>query len=170
MPEYQERAPGVYRAVFTALDEAYPITMRETGEEVIRWRWVWQEKGDSTTMGELDTITTSGFRARSNALKLFSGMLGRAPRPGDNTDQLIGQEFDVVYGPNQNGRNTVTGATRPTPQAPQNVTDLRSASAELADQREARNKAADEKAAQEGETATFRDTEVPVTDPGPLPF
>lgn len=169
MPEYHERAPGVYRAKFVALDEEYPITVRETGEEAIRWRWVFQETADPTTAGEMDTITTPGFKARSNALKLFSGMLGRAPRPGDNTDNLIGQEFDVVYGPNQNGRNTVTGATRPTPQAPQNTAGL-TASDELAAHREARAKAADQKALQEGETATFRGTEVPVTDPDELPF
>lgn len=177
MPEYKERAPGVYRATFVALDEDYPIVVRETGEETTRWRWVFQDKSDSTTVGELDTITTPGFRARSNALKLFTGMLGRPPKEGDNTDQLIGQDFDVVYGPNQNGRNTVVGATRPTPQAPQNVTSLKptgplvdeddpkplTASQELAQGREARAHAADIKAAQEGETDAKAEAD-------PLPF
>ena len=160
MPEFKERAPGSYPARFVALDTEYPITVRETGEEAIRWRWVFQELADPTTAGEMDTITTPGFRARSNGLKLFTGMLGRPPREGDNTDDLIGQVFDVQYGPNMNGRNTVVGATRPVPRAAQNTTDLKSVPAP--------------------ETATFRGTEVPVTDPDdvtvpepapePLPF
>ena len=165
MPEYKERAPGNYPAKFVQLDEAYPIVDKTTGEESIRWRWVFQEVADPTTVGEMDTISTPGFRARSNSLKLFTGMLGRAPREGDNTDTLIGQVFDVQYGPNQNGRNTVVGATRPVPRAAQDTTGLKAAT----DRAEAIH------AAQEGpahETATFRDTEVPVTDPVPdeLPF
>ncbi len=111
MPTYIERAPGVYRATFVKLDTDYKLTDKETREELTRWRWVWQEVSDPTTVGELDTITSTSFRAKTNGLKLFTGMLGRAPKDGDNTDDLIGQEFDVVYGPNQNGRNTVTGAS-----------------------------------------------------------
>jgi hypothetical protein len=53
---------------------------------------------------------------------------------------MLGQEFDVDYGPNLNGRNTIVNVRKVTPQAPQNVTDL-------------------------AETATFRDVKVPVTDP-----
>ncbi len=122
MPTYTERAPGNYPATFTKLDTDYHLTDKETGEEVIRWRWVWQEVGDSTTMGELDTITSPSFRARTNGLKLFTGMLGRAPREGDNTDDLLGKVYDVQYGPNQNGRYTVTGAA-PIRTAAQAATD-----------------------------------------------
>jgi len=141
MPTYTERAPGVYRAKFVKLDTDYKLTDKETGEELTRWRWVWQEVSDPTTVGELDTITSTSFRARTNGLKLFTGMLGRAPRDGDDTDSLIGQEFDVVYGPNQNGRYTVTGASP--------AKTLAQATANAAAQ----------KAAQEGDT-----------DPTDLPF
>jgi hypothetical protein len=110
MVKYAERAPGVYPATFVALDTEYPITDRTTGEEKVMWRWVFQELADKTTVGEMDTLTTPGFRARSNGLKLFTGMLGRPPTPEDDTDTLIGQAFDVTWGPNQNGRNTITGA------------------------------------------------------------
>lgn len=113
MPTYTERAPGSYRATFVKLDTDYRLIDKDTQEELIRWRWVWQEVGDTTTMGELDTISSPSFRARTNGLKLFTGMLGRAPKEGDNTDDLIGQVFDVQYGPNQNGRYTVVGATKP---------------------------------------------------------
>lgn len=112
MVAYKERAPGVYRAKFVKLDTEYHLTDRDSGEDVVRWRWVFQEIADSTTVGELDTITSPGFRARSNGLKLLTGMLGRAPTEADDTDHLLGQTFDVVYGPNQNGRNTVTGVVR----------------------------------------------------------
>ena len=112
MVAYKERAPGIYRARFVKLDTDYKITDRETSEELTRWRWVFQEIEDSTTVGELDTISSPGFKSRSNGLKLFTGMLGRAPRETDDTDAQVGQVFDVVFGPNQNGRNTVTGVVR----------------------------------------------------------
>lgn len=115
MVAYKERAPGVYRAVFRGIDTEFTFEDKATGDTVTRWKWTWQEKGDDTTVGELDTVTSPGFKSRSNGLKLFTGMLGRAPTEADDTDALIGQEFDVVYGPNQNGRYTVTGATRPNP-------------------------------------------------------
>lgn len=112
MVAYKERAPGVYRATFGKLDTDYHLTDKESGEDITRWRWVFQEKGDTTTMGEIDTLTSVGFKARSNGLKFFSGMLGRAPTAADDTDALIGQEFDVVFGPNQNGRYTITNVLK----------------------------------------------------------
>lgn len=108
-----DRKPGTYRARFVKLDTEYRMTDRESGEEVIRWRWVFQETADSTTVGELDTITSTSFRARTNGLKFFTGMLGRTPTEDDDTDALIGQEFDVLWGPNQNGRLTIVAVTRP---------------------------------------------------------
>jgi hypothetical protein len=168
MPEFKDRGPGTYPSKFVALDENYEITDKETNEQVIRWRWVFQEVADPTTMGEMDTLTTPGFRPRSNGLKFFTGMLGRPPQPGDNTDDLIGQVFDVTYGPNMNGRLTITNVIKS--MKPPTM----SASDELRAGREGRQHAADLKAAQEAETATFRGTEVPVTDPDPntdeLPF
>ena len=157
MPEYKERAPGTYRARFVKLDEHYMINDRDSGEEVERWRWLFQEVDDPTTMGQLDTLTSVGFKSRSNGLKFFTGMLGRAPREGDNTDTLIGQEFDVNYGPNQNGRYTIVGVTKPV--------SRKSASAELAEQRESRTFAANQHAAQEGDVVEFRGAKVEVTDP-----
>ena len=112
MVKYAERAPGVYRAKFVALDTAYKITTRE-GDEMTMWRWLFQETADPTTVGELDTLTSPHFKARSNGLKLFTGMLGRAPTEQDDTDALIGQEFDVVFGPNQAGGTPSPG--RPSP-------------------------------------------------------
>jgi hypothetical protein len=114
--KYAERAPGVYRAKFLGVTDR-EITDRQTGEVDTVWLWRWQETADPTTVGELDTITSRHFKARSNALRIFTGMLGRPPTGDDDTDNLIGQEFDVVYGPNQSGKNTVTGATRPAPTA-----------------------------------------------------
>jgi hypothetical protein len=109
---YKERAPGIYRAKFVKLDTDYHLTDKETGEDITRWRWVFQETGDTTTMGEMDTLTSTGFKSRSNGLKFFTGMLGRAPTPADDTDALLGQTFDVVFGPNQNGRHTITNVLR----------------------------------------------------------
>ncbi len=112
MPTYTERAPGNYRARFVKLDTGFELTDKETGEIQNKWRWVWQELSDPTTVGEMDTITSPHFRSRSNGLKLFTGMLGRPPQEGDDTDSLIGQVFDVQYGPNANGRFTVVGALK----------------------------------------------------------
>jgi hypothetical protein len=156
MPEYRERAPGNYPARFVKLDENYPITDRETGQEMIRWRWVFQEVADPTTMGEMDTLTTPGFKSRSNGLKFFTGMLGRAPKPGDNTDTLVGEVFDVSFGPNQNGRFTIVNVTKPV---------TKSAQSEVRDAKAGRDHAAAINAAQEGDVVDFRGAKVAVTDP-----
>ncbi len=164
MPEYTdvEREVGTYRSKFVALDEHFPITPRATGVTEERWRWVFQHLDPKDPDPVIDAIASPGFKQRSNNLKFLTGMLGRAPRIGDKTEDLLGQDFDVDYGPNLNGRNTIVNVRKVTPTAPQNVTDLKTAT----------QKAADQHAIQEGETATFRDTEVPVTDPAedPLPF
>ncbi len=166
MPEFLdiERQVGTYRATFAALDENYPITPRATGVEERRWRWVFQNTDPKDPDPVIDAIASPGFKQRSNSLKFLTGMLGRAPRIGDKTEDLLGQVFDVDYGPNLNGRNTIVNVRKVTPVAPQEtMTDLKAATA----------KAAQQHAIQEGETATFRDTEVPVTDPtetDPLPF
>lgn len=112
MVKYGGREAGIYRARFVALDTGFVIQDRDSGEEVIRWRWVFQEEKDPTTVGEIDTITSAHMAARSNGLKFFTGMLGRPPTKSDDTDDLIGQIFDITYGPNQNGRLTITNVTR----------------------------------------------------------
>jgi len=154
MPTFTEieRTPGVYRARFVNLDTDYRITDKETGEEVVRWRWVYQEVSDPTTVGEMDTITSTSFKPRTNGRKFLTGMLGREPREGDSTDALIGQEFDVTYGPNQAGRLTIVGVNKPVPRAAQDVAGLKAVPTPAP-----------------AETATFRGTEVPVTDPTALP-
>src|SRR5262245_10205081 len=129
MVKYTERAAGVYRATFTKLDTAFTMTDKDSGEEITRWRWVFQDVSDSTTMGELDTLTSPGFKPRSNGLKFLSGMLGRLPTNEDDTDSVMGQTFDVTYGPNQAGRLTVIAVTRPTP-APQTGQDAATFAAE----------------------------------------
>ena len=142
MPEFTdvERKVGTYRSKFVALDETYPITPRATGVEEIRWRWVFQNTDPKDPDPVIDAIASPGFKQRSNNLKFLTGMLGRAPRIGDKTEDLLGQVFDVDYGPNLNGRNTIVNVRKVTPVAPQEtMTDP--------------------------ETATFRDVKVTVTDP-----
>lgn len=108
MAKFTEREAGTYRSRFVKLDEDYEITDRQTGQKVTRWRWIFQETADTTTVGEIDTLTSPGFKKGSNGLRFFTGMLGRPPNNNDDTAQLIGQEFDVVYGPNRNGTLTIT--------------------------------------------------------------
>ena len=113
MAKYTERAAGTYPCRFTKLDEQFILTDKQTGEDVTRWRWVFQEIADPTTAGELDTITSVGFRPRSNGLKFLMGMLGGPPPADFDTDTLIGSIYDVQYGPNQNGTLTIIGVTKP---------------------------------------------------------
>lgn len=120
MVKYTEREAGTYRCRFVALDTEYKITDRQTGQEVTRWRWVYQDVRDDTTIGQIDTLTSPGFAKGSNGLRFLTGMLGRAPTKEDDTDYLIGKEFDVQYGPNRAGTLAIIGVLRvadPTPVA-----------------------------------------------------
>src|SRR5262245_9688241 len=92
MVKFQEREAGVYRCRFVSLDTDFELTDRESRETVKRWRWVFQDVSDPTTVGEIDTVTSVGFRPGSNGLKFLTGMLGRVPNNDDDTDALIGQE------------------------------------------------------------------------------
>lgn len=107
-----ERKPGVYRAAFVGLDTDYEIHSKDSDQDEIVWRWTFQDVNDSTTVGELDTITSPSFRARTNGLKFFTGMLGRPPTDADDTDDHIGEVFDVYWGPNNAGRNTIVNVMR----------------------------------------------------------
>ena len=109
--EYRERESGIYRSKFVRVEET-EFTDKATGEVVKRWRWVFQELSDPTTVGEMDTLTSRNFKPRSNGLKLFMGILGRPPVQGDDPAKHYGTIVDVVYGPNQNGRLTVTDCKR----------------------------------------------------------
>lgn len=113
MVKFGGREPGTYRATFVKLDTDFEMTDRETQETVTRWRWVFQDKNDPTTVGEMDTITSPSLNPRTNGLKFFTGMLGRPPTKEDDTDYLLGQEFDVTWGPNQAQRLTIVNVARP---------------------------------------------------------
>lgn len=174
MPEFTdvERKVDTYRSRFMGIDENYPITPRQTGVEEIRWRWIFQNTDPKDPDPVIDAIASPGFKQRSNNLKFLIGMLGRAPRVGDRTEDMIGQEFDVDYGPNLNGRNTIVNVRKVTPVAPQDTAGL-TASQDAQAHAAGAARAAAQNALQEGETATFRNTEVPVTDPtvpDELPF
>lgn len=112
MARFTEREAGTYRCRFVKLDEGYTITDRETKEEVVRWRWIFQEVGNDLTTGQIDTLTSPGFAKGSNGLRFLTGMLGRPPTKEDDTDNLIGQEFDVQYGPNRAGTLAIIGVLR----------------------------------------------------------
>lgn len=109
MVKFTEREAGTYRCRFVALDTEYKITDRATGQEVTRWRWVFQDVGDDTTIGQIDTLSSPGFGKGTNGMRFFTGMLGRPPTKEDDTDALLGQEFDVQYGPNRAGTLAITG-------------------------------------------------------------
>lgn len=113
MVKFGGREAGTYRATFTKLDTAFEMTDRETQETMTRWRWVFQDKNDPTTVGEMDTITSPSLNPRTNGLKFFTGMLGRPPTKEDDTDHLLGQDFDVTWGPNQAGRMTIVAVAKP---------------------------------------------------------
>ena len=121
MAKCTEREAGTYRCKFVQLDEDFQITDRKTGEELTRWRWVFQEVGNDLTTGQIDTLTSPGFAKGSNGLRFLTGMLGRPPTKEDDTDNLIGQEFDVQYGPNRAGTLAIVGVLKvsanPTPLA-----------------------------------------------------
>lgn len=113
----QERQPGTYRGIFKGV-KPITITVRATGEEMDMWRWLWQEPGDDTTVGEIDCLTAPHTRQRSNGLRLFTGILGRSPTEADDTEDHIGEEHLITWGPNQNGRYTVVAVSRAPQSAP----------------------------------------------------
>lgn len=112
MVKFTEREAGTYRARFVSLDTDFEITDKATKEIVKRWRWVFQAVDDDTTVGQIDTITSPGFNKGSNGLRFLTGMLGRPPTNEDDTDNLIGQVFDVQYGPNRAGNLAIVGVLK----------------------------------------------------------
>ena len=100
--EFNEREVGVYPAEFKgAVDFEY--TDQATAEVEHRWRWKFSDAN-----GDFDTITTRTFLPGSNALKFFTGLLGRPPIKGDKPNDSIGLFVNVIYGPNRNGKLTIT--------------------------------------------------------------
>ena len=124
--EYNELEPGTYRAQFQGVED-FSYEDAKTGQTETRWRWKFliEETGQAE-----DTLTSQSFKPGTNAAKFLTGLLGRPPMKGDRVNDRIGQDVDIVYGPNRAGNLTITG-----------VFALRTPAA----------KAADLKAAQEGE-------------------
>lgn len=140
MPVYQERKAGIYPSKYLGCDER-TVTDNETGEEVVRWLWRFQELSDQTSAGEISKWTGTSMRsANSNAYKIASGILGHKPEPGDDTEKHVGQTFNVVYDRNQAGNLTIT-----------NILPYATASAEAVNNAEGTAHAATEHAAQEDE-------------------
>ena len=100
---YSEPEAGIYPATFTAC-EPFSYVDSVTGETELRWRWGFHADDDT----EFDTLTSRTFRPGTNALKLFTGILGRAPVKGDKPSDRYGQHGNIVYGPNKGGKLTVT--------------------------------------------------------------
>lgn len=100
---YSEPEAGIYPAMFTGC-EPFQYEDKTTGEIELRWRWVFYGDDDI----EFDTLTSRTFRPGTNALKLFTGILGRAPMKGDKPSDHYGKRVQLVYGPNKGGKLTVT--------------------------------------------------------------
>lgn len=105
MPTYTERKVGTYRATYQGCTE------KLMGDpEELRYIWRFQEKADATSAGEMAKITSTNIRNKqANAYKMMVGILGHDPRDGDDTEAHIGQEYDVLWGPNQAGNLTIVG-------------------------------------------------------------
>ena len=103
--EFAEPDAGIYPAVFMGL-ELKPVVDDATGEAKTLWLWKFQV---SDTL-KLDALTSATFAPGSNALKLFTGILGRPPTKGDKPNDHVGTKVSAVYGPNRAGKLTVTDA------------------------------------------------------------
>lgn len=113
MPTYNARTAGIYRNFAYLGCQERTLTDADTGEDQPRLLWRFQDPDDSTTVGELSKWTgTSLASANSNAHKMAAGIMGRKLQPGDDTETMVGQRYDVVYGPNQAGNLTITSVVR----------------------------------------------------------
>lgn len=114
--EYNELEPGTYRAQFQGVED-FEYDDAKTGQKEYRWRWKFfvEETGQTE-----DCLTSQSFKPGTNAAKFFQGLLGRPPAKGDKPNDRIGQDVDIVYGPNRAGNLTITGvfALREKPAAP----------------------------------------------------
>ena len=100
---YTELEAGIYPATFIAC-EPFSYEDKVTGEIELRWRWAFVLDDDSI----VDTLTSRNFRPGTNALKLYTGILGRAPVSGDRVGASYGKMVNIVYGTNKSGKLTVT--------------------------------------------------------------
>lgn len=108
--EYHEREAGVYDAVFTNIRTVQDIPDFQTGELGPRWVWTFQDVEDDTTAGVIDAMTAThiGKTTRALSRRIMVGLLGRQPANGDNPTTLYGALVKVVYGPNSNGKLSIT--------------------------------------------------------------
>ena len=121
MPIYRERAQGIYRAAYLGCEDK-SFTDKESGEEVTKWLWRFQEVADPLTTGEISLFTNRSMRSpNSNAYKMATGILGHKPQPGEDTEDHRGELYDVVYGPNQAGNLAITSVVRVAAQEPAQV-------------------------------------------------
>lgn len=111
MPTFTARVAGTYRCTFVQVREV-EWTDKDTGELVQRWSWEFQELDKPGSDGQIDRLTDRKLTKNSNALKFFTGLLGRPPQNGDDTDALKGTLVDVIYGPNQAGNLSITNVMR----------------------------------------------------------
>ena len=112
MPTYQARKAGIYRATYTGCSER-TFTNKETGEDEIALLWRFQSVDDPLTTGEMSKWTRTSLRSpNSNAHILAAGVMGRKLQPGDDTETMVGELYDVVYGPNQAGNLAITSVVK----------------------------------------------------------
>ena len=112
MPIYKERAAGIYRSKYLGCQDK-TLVDKETGEEVNKWLWRFQELADPLTTGEIALFTNTSMRSpNSNAYKIATGLLGHKPQPGEDTESHVGEIYDVVYGPNQAGNLAITSVVK----------------------------------------------------------
>lgn len=112
MPTYQARTAGIYRARYAGCSEK-TYTNEQTGEEEPRYLWRFQDVNDPLTTGEIAKFTSTNMtNSAANAHIMATGIMGRKLQPGDDTETMIGQLYDVVYGPNKAGNLTITSVVR----------------------------------------------------------
>lgn len=111
-PTYRERTQGIYRCRYIGWREVQ-FPDKETGEQITRWSWSFQEVADPSTAGVIEQLTGTSLRSpNSNAYKIASGIIGRKLQADDDTEDHIGALCDVVYGPNQAGNLAITQVIR----------------------------------------------------------
>ena len=88
------------------------FTNNETNVQEPRWDWQFQSVADPSSRRDLRDDATSLRSPNSNAYKFATGIMGRKLQPEDDTDSTSGRLYDVVYGPNQDGKLTITSVVK----------------------------------------------------------
>src|SRR5678816_309282 len=134
MPTYEVRKEGIYRARYEGCREKL-FEDPKTGEKELRLIWTFQDVKDASPNGTIDKITGTSMKSpNSNAHKIARGLFGGTMLPGVDTETNVGKEYDVWWGPNQEGNLTIVNvvavgdtsvgpATSPAPAVPDPTTD-----------------------------------------------